>query len=215
MRTKHVFSIGTLLASSAFAQVHINDVLLTSDPWGQGATTYLQSLSAGGQGACGFSLASVDNGGLSSRISAFNIAEAYSLFVVTEGTAFDAEYVLSHAAVVNNAGTLPSYTIPFDGQPLFFAYWDDRAFFGGNGAWGEVDNSDLFGWMHVAFSLGTDPDTLQPAVVWSLLDSATASGGGIIVGTYTQIPESSSAACFLGIVVFATAAICRRPLRVT
>ena len=204
MRAKHLLPLCTLLASVASAQVYIGDVVFGPNPIGPGMATGLTSLSGGGKGACGFSFQSIDSGGLATRIGAINIAELYSLFVVAEGTAFDAAYVSGHSAVVNNSGTLPPFTLPYEGQAVLFAYWDDRAAFGGTGAWGEVDGSDLFGWMRIAFSTGTDPQTQQTIVQWTLLDSATAKGGGIVAGTYTQIPEPAAASLLLGLAAFVT-----------
>lgn len=210
MPAKHLLLACSLIGSAASAQVYIDDVAFASSTFGHGALTYLESLSSGGQGACGFAFDSIDSGGLATRIAAINIAEGYSLFVVADETVFNAAYVSNHAAIVNNAGTLPAYTIPYDDQPVLFAYWDDRSSFGGTGTWAEVDDSDLFGWMRIAFSLGTDPDTLQPAVRWTILDSATARGGGIIAGTYTQVPEPASVSLFLGLAVLAPATTRRR-----
>lgn len=210
MQAKYRLPVFSLFASVSTAQVYIGDVVLIADTFGHDAVTQLTSLSAGGQGACGFSFDSIDSGVLSTRIGAVNIAELYSLFVVAEGTAFNAAYVSSHAAVANNTGALPSYTIPFDGQPVLFAYWDDRATFSGIGAWGEVDDSDLYGWMRVGFSLGTDPDTFESVVSWTILDSATARGGGILAGTYTQIPEPGTSALLLSAAALAVSVAARR-----
>lgn len=212
MQSKHLLTVCTVLTSTASAQVYVGDVSFASPPntFGHGAVTFLSSLSAGGQGACGFAFDSVNSGGLSTRIGAVNIAELYSLFVVPQGTAFDAAYVSGHSPVTSNSGSLGNFTIPYNGQTVLFAYWDDRAFFGGTGASGEVDASDLFGWMKVAFSQGTDPNTFQPVVHWTILDSATARGAGIIAGTYTQIPEPGSTVAFAGLAGLAGATGMRR-----
>lgn len=207
MKTTPLLLACAVLTSAASAQVYIGDVYFSPNPVGAGMATSLSSLSAGGQGACGFSFESINSGGLSTRVGAINIAEMYSLFVVTEGTTFDAAYVSSHSPVTGNSGTGP-YVIPYSGQStVLFAYWDDRALFGGSGAWGEVDSSDLFGWMRVEFS---SSGGLQPAVTWTILDSATARGGGIIAGTYTQIPEPASAAAVMSVTGFVIAAGSRR-----
>lgn len=200
MRPKHLLPACALLASTAVAQVFIGDVAtIAVPPPGYDTVVGLTLSIPSGQGAASFSFESIDSGGLSTRIGAINIAEYYSLFLVADGVVFDAAYVSSHTAITDNSGSLPSYTLPYsDGQSVLFAYWDDRSAFGGAGAWGAPDSTDLYGWMRVDFSLGTDPDTLDPVVRWTIADSATARGG-ILVGTYTQVPEPASVAFLAGL----------------
>ena len=210
MKAKHIATAFLLIASTAVAQIYVHDVTFVSNTFGHDALAGLTASIPVGQGDAGFCFDSVDSGGLATRIGTVNIAELYSLFIVPEGVVFDATYVASHAAITDNSGTLPAYTLPYaDGQSVLFAYWDDRSAFGGAGAWGGIDSTDRYGWMRVDFHQTTDPDTLEPVVRWSIADSATARGG-IIVGTYTQVPEPASFAVLGGATALLVTATRRR-----
>lgn len=107
------------------------------------------------------------------------IAEEYALFFANSGEEFTPTVALTDTPLVSNNGVDPGTTlVTFSpGQTRFFAYWDDRNFDS------IPDVSDIYGWV-----------TLQRSgSVLNVGASATAQGGGIVVGTTTQIPEPSAA----------------------
>ena len=104
------------------------------------------------------------------------IAEAYSLFRVSTGTVFNASYVDSQPAFVNNWNSPGTGLLTLTpGQSQYLAYWDQG--FGPPTL--TAGEADLYGWAQVTNSGGQ-------LVVTA---SATADSGGIIVGTLDQIPE--------------------------
>lgn len=119
------------------------------------------------------------------------IADAYSLFQITAGTNFDASFVNSHSAFVNNwnAPGQGILTLP-PGQSVYLAYWDQ-----GSGPPRLVaEDADLFGWARLTNASGK----------LIVSESATAMGGGIKSGTLEQIPEPT-APMILGVFGFLAA----------
>jgi hypothetical protein len=107
------------------------------------------------------------------------IADAYSLFRVTSGIDFDAAYVNSQPAFVNNWGSPGTGLLTLAAnQSAYLAYWDQ----GSGPPRLTARDTDLFGWALVTNSGGT----------LIISDSATAVGGGIITGTLQQIPEPAA-----------------------
>jgi hypothetical protein len=108
---------------------------------------------------------------------------AYSLFQVSLGQSFNADFVNSQASFVNNfnnpgAGTF----VLLSGQSKYLAYWSQK-----NGPPDRIAvDSDFYGWARFTNISGT----------LVVADSATADSGGIIVGTLEQVPEPSSALLF-------------------
>lgn len=90
-------------------------------------------------------------------------------------------YVNATTPIVSNSGepfsSLQSFSL---GETKLYAFWEDTD--GVIGA-GSPDETDNFGWVTLTYT-GSD------LVVGN---SATALGGGIIVGTYNQIPEPATA----------------------
>jgi hypothetical protein len=124
------------------------------------------------------------------------IAEAYGLFLSPSGTILDSDFVNTQTAFVNNwnspgEGTL---TLGF-GQTAYVGYWDKRS---GPGITATSD--DLFGWALLQNQAGA----------LTVIDSATATSGGIVVGTLQQVPETQTAL----MVLFGGCAtlLCRRRL---
>lgn len=118
------------------------------------------------------------------NFSYFGIAEEYGLFLVTVGTVFDPAYAIANDPIVSNNGIDPGssaqqFTL---NQSKYFGYWDDRL--NGN----VPDSTDNYGWVRIT-------RTASGLVASS---GATAIGGGIIVGTTTQVPEPASAVLLLG-----------------
>ena len=68
-------------------------------------------------------------------------------------------------------------------ETKYFAHWAD-VFPGGMPE--DPDDSDNYGWVSMTH-------TLSGLII---SDSATAEGGGIIVGTYTQVPEPATVLLF-------------------
>lgn len=201
-----------LLVSASFAQVYVGDVVMSDGFGDYDVIIGLSSSIPIGEGACGFFLESIgmEIGEPATRISPAMIAETYALYSVADGVVFDAAYASAHTAIVNNSGTLPSYTVPYTtDEEMLFAYWDDRASFGGAGELNEIDATDLYGWMRVGFTLEIDPDTFEPFLTWTILDSATTRGG-IIVGTYTAVPEPATVTLMAGLAALALPVTRRR-----
>lgn len=114
------------------------------------------------------------------RFSAAGIAEVYGLFTVAIGATFDPAFVLSNDPIVSNHPPFSLNSVQTFGanQSKFFGYWDDR---NGNAA---PDANDNYGWVQITRT----PFGLEAT------SSATAVGGGIIVGATTQVPEPTPAA---------------------
>lgn len=117
------------------------------------------------------------------------IAEAYCLFRVSAGTDFNASFVNSQTAFVNNWNSPGTGVLTLaPGQSEYLAYWDQ----GSGPPRLTAGDADLFGWAQVTNSGGN-------LVVTS---SATADGGGIRVGTLQQIPEPGTVLLFVAGVAF-------------
>lgn len=113
-----------------------------------------------------------DLGGGSYEFSTGLIAGDYSWFSVSPGLEFTTLYVASR---VSDYGVFNFFL----NETKHFAHWAD-VFPGGVPE--DPDNSDNYGWVSVTH-------TLSGLVI---SDSATAEGDGIIVGTYTQVPEPAT-----------------------
>jgi hypothetical protein len=114
------------------------------------------------------------------RFSGWSIAEYYALYTVSPGTHFDAAYALTHEGIVDERVSRTSVLYIEPGESQFFGYWDDRNF---NRL---RDSNDNYGWVQLYYEFDVAPIML-------VAGGATAIGGGIIVGTTTQIPEPSPA----------------------
>jgi hypothetical protein len=122
---------------------------------------------------------------LTSQGNSYSIAEEFRLFLAPPLTRFDAQYVNSHAPFFTNAApAFWSLSIPLNSS-LYVAYWDDRA-----PVPSPADANDNYGWVRLT-------NTASGLIADS---GTTAIGGGIIVGTTTQVPEPSST--LLGVIGF-------------
>lgn len=109
----------------------------------------------------------------------WSIANSYGLFRVSQGTAFDAAFVNSTPAFVNNWANPGTGTLSLTGaQSEYLAYWDQSS---GPPSL-TATSADRYGWARVTNAGGK-------LIVTA---SATADSGGIIVGTLDQIPEPAS-----------------------
>ena len=119
----------------------------------------------------------VQIGGLGSGDYEFStglIAGSYSLYSATAG----ADFTSTQALAWDNE-LIPPSTINFGvGETKLFALWADVDGTIKN----QSDSGDDYGWAALTYT-GTE---------LTIAGSATATGGGIVVGTYTQIPEPSS-----------------------
>jgi len=159
---------------SASASVVVNDASITSSVYGPGHVFLILSQSIpDGQGAFIIDIETVTSSQY--LFSYAGIAEYYKLFTMNPGTRLDAEFVLQNAPIVSNDNNPGSSSQTFStlNQSKYFGYWDDRL----NG--GTPDSNDNYGWVQLT-------RTASGLVATS---SATAIGGGIIVGTTTQVPE--------------------------
>lgn len=114
-----------------------------------------------------------------------SVAEYCALFSVSYNTELTPSYAQSLSPIAANYGEPPptsTISIPVDSE-LYVGYWDNRNGGPGPGLF-TMDASDNYGW----FLLRNTASGLQ------ISDGATAVGDGIVVGTYTQIPEPSAIA---------------------
>jgi hypothetical protein len=126
--------------------------------------------------------------------SDMGIAEPNRLFLSEFGDRFDVLYLQSHPSFAtnwNNHGAGTFTLLP--GESRYLAYWDLRFF----------SDNDLFGWAHLT---NIDGQLVVAA-------SATAVGGGIVVGTLERIPEPSTGGILASAVVAATLRRSRRNRR--
>ncbi len=171
-------ALGTVISNDATI---IPDILGAASPNSQ-VLTLSQSIPTG-QGLFAIEIAPVTSEDY--RFSYLGIAELYRLFTVAPGLQLDSSFVVANTPVVTNTNAPGSYVQRFAlNESIYFGYWDDR----NNG---QVDNSDLYGWVLI-----TRNDSGLVAT-----SGATALGGGIIVGTTTQIPEPSAGMLLLALAV--------------
>jgi hypothetical protein len=218
-RVRLALGLALLAPAGARAVVVLEDAAFSPFPLYPDGATQLLGLTksiASGTGACGFFFNSIHDetsGTVSTRITGAFIAELYELFVVPPGVVFDAAYVATHEPVASNTGTTPPFLLPYEeGQSSLFAFWDDRSLLGGGGVVNEADAVDLYGWVAIDYTLDEDPVTFVPTVSWSVRDGATATGLGIVTGTYNQIPEPAASAALAAFAVLG-AQILRRQRR--
>ena len=109
------------------------------------------------------------------------IAELFSVHSASFGLEFTPSYVRSDAPLLNNLNNPGSFQLSLGlGESVLLAYWDDYyGNFPNPSSFGIPDEYDGYGWFRLTRTL----------TGLKVLDSATAIGGGIVVGTYTQIPE--------------------------
>jgi hypothetical protein len=137
------------------------------------------------QGRYGLFAIQISSGGGSQfTFSYAGIAEEYALYAVTPGTVIDPSFAALTIPLVSNNGVDPGSSVQTFalGQSSYFGYWDDRQLFGIDpGIQGTPDIYDNYGWVLLT----------RTAAGLQVSSSATALGGGIIAGTFTQVPEPS------------------------
>lgn len=166
--------------ASSNADVIIDDAVLQPNVFDPSPSNYVLTLSqsTGGIGLFAINISGVGEGMYD--FSYFGIAEEYGLYSTALGLEFIPSYALTHTPIVSNNGVDPGSSLQSFSlnQTKYYAYWDDRL-----GPDSDPDSNDNFGWVGMTY---TDGGLL-------VSDGATALGGGIIVGTYTQVPEPATA----------------------
>lgn len=181
MNIKNTVLIGTCLFSffvrTTTADVIVGQAKIVFDPWG--GFDMLRS----GTGGLGISVDGQGGGNYDFQF-AF-IAFEYGLYSAYYGMEFTPSYADTQTPLVSNNGIDPMASVQsFSlGETKYYAFWED-VFPGGVAD--EADNADNYGWVSLTYN--------GSALV--VTDSATALGGGIIVGTYTQIPEPATVLLF-------------------
>ncbi len=155
-----------ILQSVAMGQVIEDDAKIGND--GLNDVFYLSQSIPDGDGL--FAIYINHTGGSLYDLSYAGIAEEYALFSAYSGLEFTPEFVAENTPLVSNNGVDPGSATVNLSTASYFAYWDDRNFDS------IADSGDNYGWVN----LGAGP---------TINEGATALGGGIIVGTLTQIPE--------------------------
>jgi hypothetical protein len=182
-RAAFVTSLVAAIVSGANASVIINDAAVVPNPFFPPGyqLTLTQSIPPG-MGLFAINIEDLGSGDY--RFSYAAIAEFYSLHNATFGLSFSANYVAANLPLVSNSPTGPFFSILnfAPNESKYLAYWDDRTPF--DNTPGANDN---YGWVRVTRT--------GNALVAS--ESVTAIGGGIQVGTSTQIPEPSAMALLL------------------
>ena len=126
--------------------------------------------------AGGLSVLITDQGGGSFEFATGFIAMSYRLFSATPGLEFDPIYASNWQSALIPGTSIQVFST---NETKYYAYWEETELFEPDPDPNSVDN---YGWVSLTYT-GTD---------LVITDSATAFGGGIIVGAYTQIPEPSS-----------------------
>jgi len=126
-----------------------------------------------------FAIEITDGGGSQFTFSYAGVAEEFALYSINPRDSVDPSFAASTIPLVSNNGTDPGSSVQTFSlfQSRYFAYWDDRF----TGAHSIPDLSDNYGWVLLT----------RTASGLQVSSSATAIGGGIIAGTFTQIPEPS------------------------
>lgn len=192
-----LFASCSLFPASANAFIMEDDAVLETGTFSD-YVIYLTLSIPPGQGL--FAIQIYDRGNGEFMFGYGGIAESYALYTAVSGMALTPAYAQNHAPLISNYQPEHFYAtvdLPLD-HTLLFGYWDDRVFDG------IPTESDNYGW----FQLQNTADGLS---IWG---GATAIGGGIYVGTYTQIPEPSLTALFCtgaAALIFQTRRKARKP----
>jgi hypothetical protein len=186
---KYLLPIVIMVSASAiFAQgTVVPGNIIFSPPTAAPPGTYLTQVAYPGDAGGLFSLSVTTVGAVQYRLNYYGIAELYSVHAATNGQAFTPAYVSADPPLISNSGSPAEHEFSLTvGQSALFAYWDNALYQFGSSQPGAPGNPapdayDAYGW----FSLRRTPTGL------TIADSATAMGGGIIVGTYNAVPEPS------------------------
>jgi hypothetical protein len=182
------FAVILVSASTTFAQgTVVPGNIIFSPPAAAPPGTYLTQVAYPGDAGGLFSLSVTTVAAGQYRLNYYGIAELYSVHAASAGLVFTPQYVSADAPLLSNSGSPAEHQFSLTvGQSALFAYWDNALYQFGSAQPGAPGNPapdlyDAYGW----FRLQRTPTGL------TIADSATAMGGGIIVGTYNAVPEPS------------------------
>lgn len=172
--------------------VYVNDAVVVGSPARAWPNLTLSQSVPSGKGWFGFDIETLTPG-LSRNTYQFSnitIAEPTAVFNASMGDLIDTDFVSTGPNIAFYVGSAvlsePSTFSLAMNETRYFAYWDDRSFFGGVNRF-VVDASDSFGWVAIT---RTSSGLVASA-------SATVTGGSIRVGSFTAaIPEPQSWALF-------------------
>ena len=172
------------------AEVLVGDAAL--GPGGTFGDYALTLASSEGLFMVAFDFAGGDLYGFSASGNGYSIAEGLRLFEASYGTALTPAFAAGTTPLFDNSSPADwQISIPLD-TSIYLAYWDDRQTFD----YAPTAN-DGYGWIQLTHTASG----LEGSA------SATALGGGIVVGTTTAIPEPSAMALF----ILGGLALIRRP----
>lgn len=166
----------------------VSGSIIFSQPAAAPPGTYLMASAYPGGPNSGFFVLSLSTLGAGQyQLGYYGIAEIYSVHEATSGMAFTPAYAAGDTPLLNNLDTPGTYQFSLGlGQSKLFAYWDDAHYPVSQPPPGAlhdaIDVYDAYGWFRL---------TRQVSGL-AITDSATAMGDGIIVGTYTAVPEPTS-----------------------
>lgn len=180
-----VFVLIVLNSGSVWAQgtVFPNNVIF-SQPGAAPPGTYISHATYPGNAGGLFSIRVTTLGVGQYRFNYYGIAELYSLHFATVGLAFTPTLVLGDTPLLNNNNNPGQFDFNLGvNQSRYFAYWDNALYISNPplGASPGPDDYDAYGWFRLTRTVSG----------LTISDSATAMGNGIVVGTYTAVPEPS------------------------
>lgn len=183
-------AIGLMRPLTATGQAVVSGNIIFSQPGAAPPGTYFMQSAYPGDAGGLFALQVTTLGVGQYRFNYYGIAELYSVHSASLGLAFTPDYVSGDTPLLNNNNNPGQFDISLTlGQSMYFAYWDNALYLpnspqpGAPGLPGP-DAYDAYGWFRL---------TRQGAGL-AISGSATAMGGGIIVGTTTVVPEPASLA---------------------
>ena len=176
------------LPAIAESQVILNDAVLGPSLFPGTDANFRLAISNQQQGGLlSFEFTEQGNGDVSVQFA--GIAELIAIFEIGFMEDFDFEFTQNNIPLSINNNTFNNGIFNvMEGDSVFLAYFDDLA---------PVPTDSNFGWAEITRTNGQ----------LEIVGSATAVGGGIVVGTAVQLPEPSS---FLSLTILATGCLARR-----
>ena len=188
MKASYLLIVSIFVALISKADVIIGDAQLNP-----GTSSSLMLVTTNSNPAGGLSVIIDDLGGGSYEFTD-GILSFYGLYAAAPGLDFTPSYANSNSILVPGT-SIQTFTL---NETKYFAYWEDDMM-----STGTPVVEDNYGWVSLTHTVSG----------LSISNSATAIGGGIIVGTYTQIPEPSSVLLLMfgsGSILFYRRAKCRQ-----
>lgn len=197
--------LAPLISSLALGQGVIPGNVIFSQPPAAPPGTYIMQSAYPGDASGLFAIGVTTVAVGQYRFNYYGIAETYSVHAATAGLVFTPAYVAGDTPLLRNDNNPGEFEITLGiGQSVLLAYWDNALYQLNSpqpGAPGNPlpDAYDAYGWFRLT--------RLAGGLV--IADSATAMGGGIVVGTYTGVPEPT----VLSLWAAAVAVFCLRRAR--